>query len=152
MIKRFTGWHMTVVFVAFFGVVVGVNLTMANYAIATFGGTVVENSYVASQNYNRWLAQARRQKELGWTPRIDAGADRHITIAITTPHEGMLTGATVVATATHPLGALPPKTLSFVAGPKGYRSLSALPEGRWLLRIAVTRGKATASFDDEIGA
>ena len=35
-------------------------------AIGTFGGTVVDNSYVASQNYNRWLADADEQEALGW--------------------------------------------------------------------------------------
>jgi nitrogen fixation protein FixH len=54
--RRFTGRHMTGILVAFFGVVMTVNFTMAYVAISGFGGTVVDNSYVASQNYNRWLA------------------------------------------------------------------------------------------------
>ena len=41
MSKRFNGWHMTAILVAFFGVIVVVNFTMASYATRTFGGTVI---------------------------------------------------------------------------------------------------------------
>ena len=54
----FTGRHITMILVAFFGVVIAVNLVMAHYASSTFGGVVVENSYVASQEYNQWLHEA----------------------------------------------------------------------------------------------
>ena len=56
--RKFTGWHMTGILVAFFGVVVSVNVFMARAAISTFGGTVVDNSYVASQKFNGWLDKA----------------------------------------------------------------------------------------------
>ena len=61
---RFTGKHMAAVFIGGFGVVIAVNLVMASYAVGSFHGTVVENSYVASQNYNDWLRQAAASKAL----------------------------------------------------------------------------------------
>ena len=67
MTRRFTGWHFTAIITAFFGVVVAVNLTMAVFATRTFGGVVVENSYVASQKYNDWLDAAKRQQQLAWS-------------------------------------------------------------------------------------
>jgi nitrogen fixation protein FixH len=54
-IRTFTGWHMALILIGFFAVVVGVNLLMARFASSTFGGVVVENSYVASQQFNGWL-------------------------------------------------------------------------------------------------
>ena len=74
MKKRITGWHAAAGLVAFFGLVIAVNLTMAVYATTTFGGVVVDNSYVASQKYNGWLKAAERQRALGWTivPTLDA--------------------------------------------------------------------------------
>ena len=72
MRKPFTGRHFTLIMVAFFGVVIAINLVMARYASATFGGVVVENSYVASQRFNSWLGKARTQDALGW----DATATR----------------------------------------------------------------------------
>ena len=67
MKKRITGWHAAAGLVAFFGLVIAVTLTMAVYATTTFGGVVVDNSYVASQKYNGWLKAAERQRALGWT-------------------------------------------------------------------------------------
>ncbi len=65
--KEFTGWHMLLIMVAFFGVIIAVNVTMARFAGASFGGLVVANSYVASQEFNGKLQQGREQVALGWT-------------------------------------------------------------------------------------
>ncbi len=151
MTRPFTGWHMTMIMVAFFAVVIAVNFTMARLAIGSFGGTVVENSYVASQRYNGWLAQARRQAALGWKPAVSTDSMRHILIAVMTA-KGALRGARVSATATHPLGALPPIRMAFVSKDGTARSLQALPPGRWLLHIEVVQDKTSAAFDDEIAS
>ncbi|MFP5454579.1 MAG: FixH family protein, partial [Alphaproteobacteria bacterium] len=55
MRRGFTGRHMAASMVGFFTVVIAVNVTMATVASHSFGGTVVDNSYVASQRFNRWL-------------------------------------------------------------------------------------------------
>ena len=60
----FTGWHMLAICVAFFGVVIAVNVVMADLAISTFSGEVVENSYVASQRFNGWLDEAKAEAEM----------------------------------------------------------------------------------------
>src|SRR5690606_16942867 len=65
--KTFTGRHMTLILVAFFGVVIAVNLVMATLASRTFGGLVVQNSYVESQKFNSYLEAARQDEALGWT-------------------------------------------------------------------------------------
>jgi nitrogen fixation protein FixH len=67
----FTGRHMLLIMVAFFGIVIAVNLTMARLAGSSFGGLVVENSYVASQAFNSRLKRSRDQRLLGWTPHLD---------------------------------------------------------------------------------
>ena len=82
MTRRFTGGHMLALMLAFFGTVVAVNFVMATLAVRTFGGTVVDNSYVASQRYNHWLDQARAQRALGWTADLSLDPDRHVAAAI----------------------------------------------------------------------
>jgi len=74
---EFTGWHMLAAIVAFFGVVIGVNVTLAVYAGSSWTGLVVENSYVASQEFNAHAAQGRAQAALGWTSTLSI-ADGHI--------------------------------------------------------------------------
>ena len=62
----FTGRHMLLIMVAFFGVTITVNLVLAFFATSSWTGLIVKNSYVASQEYNEKLAEARAQDALGW--------------------------------------------------------------------------------------
>lgn len=64
--KPFTGWHMLAIMVAFFGVIIAVNLLMATLANTSWTGLVVQNTYVASQQFNERVADARAQAALGW--------------------------------------------------------------------------------------
>ncbi|MGE3830257.1 MAG: FixH family protein, partial [Parvibaculaceae bacterium] len=68
---RVTGRFVFVLLVAFFGVIIAVNVTMAVFASRTWTGLVVENGYVASQHFNSELEQLRRQDKLGWTQRLE---------------------------------------------------------------------------------
>lgn len=140
MTKPFTGWHMTGILVAFFGVVVAVNMLMAHYAVSTFSGTVVDNSYVASQKYNGWLAQAERQDRLGWTTTfvLDTARRPEITVASSGAPLG---GLAATGVAQHPLGRAPDVVLQFVTTGEGrLRAVQALPPGRWQVRVEVRRG------------
>jgi nitrogen fixation protein FixH len=55
----FTGWHMAGVVGLFFGTIISVNFYMAYQAITSWSGLVVENTYVASQQFNGKVAQAK---------------------------------------------------------------------------------------------
>jgi len=150
MAGPFTGKHMAMIMVAFFAVVIAVNFTMAWLAIGSFGGTVVDNSYVASQRYNDWLAQARRQSALAWAPKVSIDAKRHVVVSIATP-AGTLAGAQISAIATHPVGALPAVALMFAEAGGVAHSRQVLAPGRWLIRLNVVHGKNRAAFDAEVG-
>ena len=63
---RFTGRHMLMLVVGFFTVVIGVNVLMAVVATRSWTGLVVENSYVASQEFNDKLTTSRTRTEAGW--------------------------------------------------------------------------------------
>ncbi|KQX23277.1 MULTISPECIES: FixH family protein [unclassified Sphingomonas] len=147
MSRPFTGFHMLGLTVAFFGVVVGVNVTMATLAIRTFGGTVVDNSYVASQKFNRWLDEAHTQAALDW--QVTAVRERgHAVVGLSG-----VEGARVEATAIHPLGRLPAMRLHFRHRSAGqFRSIDVLPEGRWRLEIRVRQGVRAKDFVVEIPA
>ncbi|TCU39163.1 FixH family protein [Rhizobium azibense] len=51
--KGFTGRHMLFIMLVFFGIIISVNMTMAWYASSSWSGLVVENTYVASQEFNK---------------------------------------------------------------------------------------------------
>lgn len=131
---RFTGRHMAAILVTGFGVVIAVNFLMAHYAVSTFGGEVVENSYVASQDFNRWLDEAAKEKALGWKAQVSRRADGRIALTLA----GAPPQARVSGNAWHPLGRVDDVPLTFVAnGNGGYTSREAVPAGRWTLRLAI---------------
>jgi nitrogen fixation protein FixH len=66
--RRIEGKHVLTGMIAFFAVVIAVNMTLAVLANTSWTGLAVENGYVASQHFNAELAEARRQAELGWKP------------------------------------------------------------------------------------
>ncbi len=137
--RPFTGWHMLAVMVAFFGVVIAVNVTMMTVARGSFGGIVVENSYVASQEFNGWLRAARAQEALGWQVDSAVAPDRSVTVSVI----GASDPLAVTAMARHPLGRLPDQALTFRRTADGrYVSSAPLPEGRWTLRIQLASGGA----------
>lgn len=137
MSREFTGRHMATILVLGFAVVIAVNLTMARFAISTFGGVVVENSYVASQHFNRWLDEADRAKALGWTVEIRRDGQNKIHVDT----KSVPAAAAVSVTARHPLGRRPDRVLSFVAAGDGdFVSKVALPPGRWIMRVEIRAG------------
>ncbi len=149
MTRRFTGFHMLACIVGFFVVVIGVNGVMATIAARSFTGTVVENSYVASQHFNRWLDEAKAQDQLGWHATIDHDG-RRVTVQLTGP-DALIRDAMLSGTAIHLLGRLPDRPIHFVRGEKGaYRSIETLPAGRWQIRVTAQHGQARASYAEEL--
>ena len=143
MTRPFTGWHMTAILLAFFGVIVAVNFTMATFATRTFGGVVVENSYVASQKYNGWLKAAREQERLGWKAKARLDSDRRVTVEVSLP------GAVVTGYAVHPLGREADVPLKF-SGVESFRSQNPLPPGRWDVHLLVRRGAEQARLSETL--
>lgn len=68
--REFTGYHMLALILAFFGVIIAVNLTMATLARTSWTGLVVQNTYVASQQFNRKAEEGRAQAALHWRGRL----------------------------------------------------------------------------------
>jgi nitrogen fixation protein FixH len=139
-VKKFTGYHAAAMIVSFFAVVVVVNLVMAQFALSTFSGTVVDNSYVASQKYNDWLEQARNQKANGWTVSPAHRKAGKASIAITTSDGAPLERATMTGIAEHPIGQSEPFEISFKQAASGeFQSVETLPAGRWKLKIIISQ-------------
>ena len=148
MTRTFNGWHMTAIICGFFGVVIAVNITMATLASTTFGGTVVDNSYVASQKFNGWIAAGRAQKSLGWQVAVALDDARHVLVSGRVP-----AGAAVTATATHVLGRVPEQKLLFIAQGQGvWRSTAAVPGGRFHVHVQVRSDGQVGDFTDEVPA
>lgn len=142
-----TGRKVTAIFVVFFGIVMAVNFTMAHFASSTFGGVVVENSYVASQNYNKWLDEAAAEKKLGWSAAVTRLPDNRVALRFTgAPDDLVVTGV-----ARHPLGYAPDQALTFARAADGaFVSDKAVAPGRWLVRLTAQAGQTKWRDEQEL--
>ncbi len=147
MTQRFTGWHMATILIIFFGIVIAVNLVMARFAVSTFGGTVVDNSYVASQNYNRWLAAADAQARLGWVSKVRLDPARRLALLVS-KDGAPLANLAAQGLAIHPLGHTPSIPLTFELSSTGaLQSKQTLPAGRWRVQITLRRSVDTVKLN-----
>lgn len=64
--RPITGRFVLITTVAFFAVVISVNMVMMRFAITTLPGTEVDSAYSASLAYQREILAARQQNERGW--------------------------------------------------------------------------------------
>ncbi|SDW20556.1 FixH family protein [Roseicitreum antarcticum] len=82
--KPLTGFKVLMIAVGAFGVIITVNLILAYNATRTFPGLEVQNSYVASQNFNEELAA---QLALNWDVSATV-TDDVLTLAFTDATSG----------------------------------------------------------------
>jgi len=72
--RKLTGRMVLLMLLAFFGIVIGVNVTMAKLAISTLPGTEVDSPYAASLAYEKEIAAAHAQDARHW--EVDAHVER----------------------------------------------------------------------------
>lgn len=72
--RPITGRIVLFTMVAFFGVVIGVNLLMMRLAIQTLPGTEVDSAYSASLAYQKEIATAQAQSARNW--KVEAHVER----------------------------------------------------------------------------
>jgi nitrogen fixation protein FixH len=133
-VKPFTGWHMLALALAFFGLIIGVNVFMAFKAISTFPGLEVASSYDDSQSFDKAKAA---QIALGWTlvPSYDHAADQ-LRLDFTDRD-----GKPVVLKDIDVLVGRPTETTEDlhptmqIAADGAYVSAESLRKGKWMLQI-----------------
>ena len=137
---RFTGWHMTMIMVAFFGVVVAVNMTLAVLANSSWTGLVVENSYVESQKFNTYLAATRAQDELGWHSALSV--ERGTVIWRLTDGSGAaVNAARATASFFRPVDEVDDFSVTLTRQSDGSYAAPASPAGgRWIVTLSADAG------------
>jgi nitrogen fixation protein FixH len=82
--RPLTGTKVFLMLVAFFGVVIGVNVTMMKLAIATLPGTDVDSPYAAGLTYDREISAAQDQAARNWqvNAHIERRADGGATLQV----------------------------------------------------------------------
>ncbi|KIT16107.1 FixH family protein [Jannaschia aquimarina] len=133
------GWHVLAMFVGGFAIIIGVNLTMAFSAVSTFPGLEVQNSYVASQAFDREKAA---QDALGWTVEAEVRHGRLVvTVADGDEVAPMQRPTLLLGRATH---AADDQTPELRRDGGVWVADTDLTPGRWMLRLEATAPDGTA--------
>ncbi|WP_018149375.1 FixH family protein [Henriciella marina] len=73
---KLKGWHVLLIFLAFFGVMFAVNGVFLYNAITSFPGEDIKKSYVQGLDYNDTLEARKEQVAAGWKIRAGVAGDR----------------------------------------------------------------------------
>lgn len=161
---RQKGWWIPWLFVAGFGVVLAVNLTLLFFATSTFNGLVSPTAYEQGLAYNSEIAAQRAQETLGWQGDVDLavrpggreGAWPAVVSAELRDAEGRPLGRLeVTADLRRPTQAGFDQTVTLTAGPDGrWQAPLTLPfAGLWEVRLmARSLDPASHGVTDRPGA
>lgn len=135
-----TGRAVLGITLAAFGTIIGANVALAVFAVGTFPGLEVANTYVASQTFD---ADARAQRALGWTADV-ALAKGRLTLSLTDRQGRAVQPRDLSVMATRPTEAADDQTLALVFDGVAHVGPADLPPGRWHIRVAATAPDGTA--------
>jgi nitrogen fixation protein FixH len=118
----------------FFGVIIAVNVAMAWFAKASWTGFVVENSYVASQQFNAKMAETRAQQALGWTGHFSI-ADGAVRYRISDAKGAAVGLEAVSVTFRRPVDDREDRTIALAREAGGYAATHDVADGVWIVEI-----------------
>ncbi|MDX2274609.1 MAG: FixH family protein [Hyphomonadaceae bacterium] len=144
------GWHVLALMLAFFGLVITVNIVFAVFAVGSFPGEEGQSPYQQGLRYNETLAERHEQAALGWRASADlepagaGGAAVIVTMLSRTGHP--LDGLAVDGALRWPTDAARDQELNFTPVGQGrYRAaLDALPSGNWRLEARASDAQGGA--------
>jgi len=132
--REFTGWKFLAVIVTFFAVIFGANFSLVYAALGTFPGLEVENTYVASQTFNR---DREAQINLGW--RAETSFDGKILSLSILDKDGSPAKITSLkATVGRSTFDSADQQLVFAQGRSPYQVPRTLEIGKWEIRFSAT--------------
>lgn len=137
----FTGRRMLAIIVSFFAVIIAVNGTMLGFAVNTFGGLVVGNSYVASQHFNEDVAAARAQPIRGWSLDVTARSET-VNLSVRDRDGAVIEGLDLSLHIIRPTHERDAVILPLAEGAAGsYSGRTALGPGRWTGTLSTADGQ-----------
>lgn len=145
----FTGWHMLGAMTLFFGVIVSVNFYMAWQATQTWSGLVVKNTYIASQEFNGKVAEAKALAASGVVGKLSMdGSD--IRYEISHPTEGSIEADTVTLKFKRPVGEEQDFELTLEPMAVGvFAARHDVAPGTWIVEADAVSGGQRILYDTE---
>jgi nitrogen fixation protein FixH len=153
---RVRGAHVLVAMLAFFTIVVAVNVTFVVFAVSSFPGEDVRRSYLQGLNYNATIAERRAQAVLGWTAVASLAQERGVAVVeiVLRDSSGVpIDGLDASGDLRWPASERLDRSLVFEPRGRGrYVARAAdLAPGRWVLRARAEQGSERAlNFEAEL--
>lgn len=138
--RRLGGRGVLAIAVGAFLVMLTPNIILAVTAARTFSGLVVNDSYVASQDFDRLRAA---QIALGWSVALEH-ADDALRLAITDAAGGVVRPASLTVTMGRPTTTREDRVIELLETPQGYAGEAPMAPGQWRVEIAATAADGTA--------
>jgi nitrogen fixation protein FixH len=144
---RLTGRMVLLILLAFFGVVVSVNVFMAYVAINTFSGLQSQRPYETGIGFNRTLKSAGVQEEQHWqvTTHYERMADGRVSLKLSLrdkngqPVDGTVTKVSLLS----PVNAMRDVVFDLTSqGAGDFTGMAVADAGQWDLVIEVKQGHA----------
>lgn len=143
--RPITGRFVLIATVAFFAVVIGVNMVMMRLAIATLPGTEVDSAYSAGLAYQKEIQAAQQQDRRDW--KVDAHIARNadgtaqLDLGAKAPDGAPLPGLSVFARLERPTDRRADQPLDVTeSGGGAYRGIAhGVAAGQWDLVIEADR-------------
>lgn len=143
----FTGRHMALVMVLFFGTIIAVNLTMAWFARSSWSGLVAENTYVASQEFNTKAALSRKIEASGVKGALTV-KDNAIVYQLTAPKAEGEIATRVLLTFRRPVGDHQDFQLELADTGNGtFRGAHPVLAGQWIVEAEAFKGDAVVMHE-----
>ena len=144
MSGQLTGRNVLAVLGGFFFVMFAANGALIYFAVHTMHGEELENSYDASQAFNRRIAEARAQDDRGWKADVltrAEGAGERVMVEFHDKSGAPIADLAVTARFQHPFDAAQDRSVPLVSDGDNYEGVAApIGRGRWTLIIEGTRG------------
>ena len=142
--RPLTGRAVLFMLLAFFGIVVAVNIAMVRAAISTFGGVDTPSSYQAGLAFKSDEAAAKAQDSRGWrvsAKLAPAAVGETVSIAVTDAAGRPVSGAVLTVRLAHPIDER--RDVAVVLGEVAagsYLGKVVAENGQWILDIDIAKG------------
>lgn len=134
---EFTGRHMLLAIGGFFGVIVAVNVGMAVVSSVSWTGLVVQNSYVASQEFEEKRLAHIAQQQAGWRASLAYAEGRALLSVVDASGLAIELGNPLLEI-NRPVGGHDDQQVQLSRGPDGvYAGPVALGPGVWEARVSL---------------
>ncbi len=148
--KELTGRHVLYMLLAFFGVMLAVNIYFTVAAVKSFRGEDVPRSYRQGLEYNQTLAARAVQNDMDWSVRANQIDDR--IVLLFQDNDGQaITQLSVEAKLRHPVDTARDLPVKFSPNAEGRYEATNIPlGGKWLLVGTASNSAQKFKFEYEL--